>query len=198
MNSTFTSINDAHLQCLISIRDAFFNEKNIQTTLEKLLAFRDFTEVHSLTDLMIMCVKQNINPIYTELGVALLQDCPLQILQYSSLNPVQLTSLLEHVKFLHSQHLCSSCTEMGGGHRLSALKHDMPKIFLNPGVVLYACRKIIAENLDTNICERTVSNVILQRILCSVNIRAECIDDAETLMLQDQAANPKKRKFKEE
>lgn len=190
-----TACTEEHMALLRSIRDAFFDECNMQNTIEKLLAFRDFAEVHGITDLVIMCIRQNINPMYTELGVALLQDCPLQILQYNDLNSTQLEILQKHVQYLSDNQLCSSSTEMGGGHRLSALRHGLPKVYLNPGIVLFACRQIITDNLHSNLSERTVSNVLLQRILCSVNVRPECINHAEDLLIQSQKTLGIKRKL---
>jgi len=177
---------------LRAIRDAFFDKCNMQSTLEKLLAFRDFTEVHGITDLIISCIKQHINPMYTELGVALLQDCPLQILQYKDLDNTQLSTLQQHVQYLSENQLCSSSTEMGGGHRLSALKNQLPKVYLNPGIVLFACRQIMTENLHESLSEQTVSNVLLQRILCSVNVRPECIEFAEDLFIESKKQSKQK------
>ena len=184
-HENISSYAQEHMLMLKKIRDAFFDESNMQSTLEKLIAFRDFYEQDCLSDIVMLCIKQYLCPLYTELGVALMQDCPLLILRYTEMNAQQLTVLQDHVTFINAHNMYTSSTEMGGGHRFVVLRYGLPKVYLNPGVVLYACRKVIKENLSQEICERTTSNVILQRVLCSIQIRPECLSYAEELLHRD-------------
>lgn len=193
--STAENANE-HLCILKRIRDAFFDEANMQDTFEKLIVCKDFCENDYMSEIMVRCIKHQLWPMYTELGVALLQDCPHLILCYREMKHAQLDVLQQHVCFMQRQHSYSSCTEIGGGCRLIVLRTGLPKVHLNPGIVLFACRRTMQQNLNASVSEKTISNFIFQRVLHSVNVRPECIQLAEDLLCAANTANTNAKRLK--
>ena len=82
-----------HLFMLKQIRDSFFDQDNMQDTFEKLIVGKDFCENDYMSEIIVRCIKHQLWPMYTELGVALLQDCPHLILCYREMNYKQLHAL---------------------------------------------------------------------------------------------------------
>ena len=105
--STAKNANE-HLCILKRIRDAFFDEANMQDTFEKLIVCKDFCENDYMSEIMVLCIKHQLWPMYTELGVALLQDCPHLILCYREMKHTQLDVLQQHVCFMQRQHSYST------------------------------------------------------------------------------------------
>ena len=187
--SALADTANEHLYLLKQIRDAFFDEKNMQETFEKLIVDKDFSENDYISELIVRCIKHRLWPMYTELGVAPLQECPHLILCYREMNYKQLDALQQHIYFLQKHHLYSSCTEIGGGCRLIVLRTALPKVYLNPGIVLFACRSTMQQNIDPSLSEKTISNFIFQRVLHSVNVRPECMQLAEDLLCAANSTN---------
>jgi len=73
--------------------------------------------------------------------------------------------------------------QMGGGLYLREVQ-DSTQHFIDPSLVLFASNVLIRNSVPAHVNKRNISNVIIQRVLSSVNVSRDKIVEAEELSQQ--------------
>lgn len=163
------------------LHDLFFAKDSIVDTFTILVTEEVNKYEDSITDVMLSLIKNTFMPCLTDVGVLPFGNLPMLIIPYKNMSKAQLKILQEVCDQLSNNAKFTSCNQIGGGVCLSLTVSREQQFQIDPALILYASGVFAFRNLmsDSKQKEKTRSNIffniILQRVLSSVNVPRERI-----------------------
>ena len=175
----------ADCEATASVVELFFSKENILHTMSCML--RGIAPYHAdpMTHIVVTLCREPLRLALTDRGLAPVKSDPSIFILYSQMSKPQLQSLA----IWNMSALYGSTTQMGGGMCIYELKPRRSRTFVDAVLLLYSVtllmRSCPASDYATS---KTLSNVVLQRILSSVVLPREVISRAEGMLRADVLA----------
>ena len=172
-----------------SVVELFFSKDNIVHTMSCML--RGIAPYHAdpMTHIVVTLCREPLRLALTDRGLAPVKSDPSIFMSYSQMSKAQLQTLKMVLAIWNMSAQYGSTTQMGGGMCLYELKSRNSRTFVDAVLLLYSVtllmRSCPASDYATS---KTLSNVVLQRILSSVVLPREVIARAEGMLRADALA----------
>lgn len=177
-------------KCIHAVKESFFGKDNIIKTAKLIIAEQADRCQDPITDVIIMIIKSSFSPALTDIGFMPFSLHPTHVIPYSLMSKEQLEVLLELCAAFGNSARYISCNQMGGGVFVGCMTTNSEnKCMIDPALAIFACSVVVESSLESNLrkdkeLSELISNVILQRILASVNISRERITKANEMKIQ--------------
>jgi len=172
-----------------SVVELFFSKKSIVHTMSCML--RGIAPYHAdpMTHIVVTLCREPLRLALTDRGLAPVKSDPSIFMSYSQMSKPQLQALKLVLAIWNMSTLYGSTTQMGGGMCIYELRPRRTRTFVDAVLLLYSVtllmRSCPASDYATS---KTLSNVVLQRILSSVVLPREVISRAEGMLRADVLA----------
>jgi len=173
-----------------SVVELFFSKDNIVHTMSCML--RGIAPYHAdpMTHIVVTLCREPLRLALTDRGLAPVKSDPSIFMSYSQMSKAQLQALKMVLAIWNMSAQYGSTTQMGGGMCLYELRSRNSRTFVDAVLLLYSVtllmRSCPASDYATS---KTLSNVVLQRILSSVVLPREVIARAEGMLRADALAH---------
>lgn len=166
-----------------SLMDAFFSTDSIMHTVSCFL--KGTLEYHSdpMTHLVVTLCREPLCICLTDRGLAPVRSDPSIVMPYAQMTKEQLATLLQISAVWRMSAAYGTTTQMGGG----VCAYDQPlarsRVFVDAVLLLYSVTRLVRSCADSSLMSsKTLSNVMLQRIVSSVNLPRDVISRAERML----------------
>ena len=189
--STSRSVSAPMPECeaTASVVELFFSKDNIVHTMSCML--RGIAPYHAdpMTHIVVTLCREPLRLALTDRGLAPVKSDPSIFMSYSQMSKAQLQALKMVLAIWNMSAQYGSTTQMGGGMCLYELRSRNSRTFVDAVLLLYSVtllmRSCPASDYATS---KTLSNVVLQRILSSVVLPREVIARAEGMLRAEALA----------
>jgi len=174
---------------IANIVKLFFSKETIVHSMSCIL--RGIAPYHTdpMTHIVVTLSREPLRLALTDRGLAPVKSDPSIYIPYSKMSKAQLQSLKMVLAIWNMSAMYGSTTQMGGGMCVYELKSRGTQTFVDAVLLLYSVallmRSCPASDYATS---KTLSNVVLQRILSSVVLPREVISKAESMLRADALA----------
>jgi len=166
-----------------SIVDNFFSKDTIVHTVSCFL--KGTVQYHSdpMTHLVVALCREPLCICITDRGLAPVKSDPTIVMPYAQMTQHQLRVLLDIVATWRMSAAYGTVTQMGGG----VCAHEQPaahkRVFVDAVLLLYSVTLLMRSSPDNSlVSSKTLSNVVLQRIMTSVTLPRDVIARAERML----------------
>jgi len=141
-----------------------------------------------LTRLCIMCIQEPIWFSLTEKGLAPFRSDPTIIIPYDAMCRSQLEAIEYICSCMQKTDTYGTSAQMGGGVYVYISQCDTDEVYIDCVQVLFSITMILRNSSSGSYAfKRDLSNVVLQRVLSSVTIPREQIEQTEDMIRQAEA-----------
>ena len=165
----------------------FFSRESIVHSMSCML--RGIAPYHAdpMTHLVVTLCREPLRLSLTDRGLAPVRSDPSILIPDSQMSKAQLATLRDVLAVWRQSAAYGSTTQMGGGVCIYDLPTRTGRVFVDAVLVLFSVTLLMRSCPASDIASsKTLSNVVLQRILSSVVLPREVIAGAER-MLRDRA-----------
>jgi len=171
--------------------EAFFSEATIVHTVSCFL--KGTLEYHSdpMTHLVVTLCREPLCVCLTDRGLAPVRSDPSIVMPYAQMTKAQLAVLLRVVSVWRMSAAYGTTTQMGGGVCVYDQPAGRARTYVDAVLLLYSVTRLVRSCDSTpHMSSKTLSNVMLQRIVSSVNLPREVIARAERMLLDAARCEP--------
>jgi len=171
--------------------EAFFSRASIVHTVSCFL--KGTLEYHSdpMTHLVITLCREPLCICLTDRGLAPVRSDPSIVMPYAQMTQPQLACLLRVAAVWRMSAAYGTTTQMGGGVCVYDQPAGRARVFVDAVLLFYSVTRLVRSCDSTPLMSaKTLSNVMLQRIVSSVNLPREVIARAERMLLEAPAGAP--------
>jgi len=166
---------------------AFFSKETIVNTLHILLTTNKSANTNPIMHFLLQLIQLPVCFALTDVGYAPFRNDTTIIIPFERMSAAQLLAVCEATNSMRGSREYVDTVQMGGGLYLREVQ-DSTQHFIDPSLVLFASNVLIRNSVPAHVNKRNISNVIIQRVLSSVNVSRDKIVEAEELSQQHSAS----------